>query len=119
MGIDCEWLRLRSPGTAKLFRPDEDVEITILAQFADYLSPEVCAITIDNDGLLRVSTDPVEDDTLFIAYLLFSIAESLADCCTIQFSKLRSSIGLDLVLISHHTKTNSGFLKRLPLSLTP
>ena len=106
-------------GTAKLFQPDEDVEITILAQFADYLSPEVRAITIDNDGLLRVSTDPVEDDTLFIAYLLFSIAESLADCCTIQFSKLRSSIGLDLVLISHHTKTNSGFLKRLPLNLTP
>lgn len=27
-------------GTAKLFPPDEDVEVPIFAQFADYLSPE-------------------------------------------------------------------------------
>lgn len=100
-----DWDRLRMvkvKGTAKLFPPDEDVEITILAQFADYLSPEVRAITVDDDGLLAgVSTDPEEDDTPFVAYLPFSMAESLADCRTIQFSKLqelgRLGPGVDLL----------------------
>jgi len=88
-------------GTAKLFPPDEDVEITILAQFADYLSPEVRAITVHDDGLIvGVSTDPEEDDTPFVAYLPFSMPESLADCRTVQFSKLqeldRLRPGIDL-----------------------
>ncbi|KAJ5155703.1 hypothetical protein N7492_008506 [Penicillium capsulatum] len=99
-----DWDRLRMvkvKGTAKLFPPDEDVEVPILAQFADYLSPEVRAITVDDDGLLAgVSTDPEEDDTLFVAYLPFLIAESLADCRTIQYSKLqeldRLGPGVDL-----------------------
>jgi hypothetical protein len=47
---------IKVKGTAKLFPPDEDVEIPILAQFADYLSPEVCAITVDDDGLLAART---------------------------------------------------------------
>jgi hypothetical protein len=88
-------------GTAKLFPPDEDVEVPILAQFADYLSPEVRAVTVDDDGLLAgVSTDPEEDDTPFVAYIPFSVAESLADCRTIQYSKLheldRLGPGVDL-----------------------
>lgn len=88
-----DWDQLRMvkvKGTAKLFPPDEDVEVPILAQFADYLSPDVRAVTIDNDGLLAgISTDPEEDDTPFMAYLPISVAESLADCRTIQYSQLR------------------------------
>ncbi|RJE25759.1 STYKc [Aspergillus sclerotialis] len=88
-----DWDRLRMvkvKGTAKLFPPDEDVEVPILAQFADYLSAEVRAVIVDDDGLLtRISTDPEEDDTPFVAYLPISVAESLADCRTIQYSKLQ------------------------------
>ncbi|KAJ5617361.1 hypothetical protein N7537_002475 [Penicillium hordei] len=99
-----DWDRLcmvKVKGTAKLFPPDEDVEVPILAQFADYLSPEVRAVTVDDDGLLAgVSTDPEEDDTPFVAYIPFSVAESLADCRTIQYSKLheldRLGPGVDL-----------------------
>lgn len=99
-----DWDQLRMvkvKGTAKLFPPDEDVEVPILAQFADYLTPEVRAITVDDDGLLTgVSTDPEEDDTLFVAYLPLSIVGSLADCHTIQYSKLqeldRLGPGVDL-----------------------
>lgn len=77
-------------GTAKLFPPDEDVEVPILAQFADYLSREVRAITVNDNGLLTgVSTDLEEDDTLFVAYLPFSIVGLLAYCHTIQYSKLQ------------------------------
>jgi hypothetical protein len=76
-------------GTAKLFPPEEDRELSILAQFADYLSPGVRAITVDDDGLLTgVSTDLEEDDALFLTYIPFLLCESLADCRTIQYSKL-------------------------------
>ncbi|KAJ5443048.1 hypothetical protein N7445_004799 [Penicillium cf. griseofulvum] len=55
------WIKVK--GTAKLFPPGEDSETSVLAQFADYLSPEVRAITVDDDGLLTgVSTDPEEDE---------------------------------------------------------
>ncbi|KAJ5368829.1 uncharacterized protein N7496_008589 [Penicillium cataractarum] len=99
-----DWDRLRMvkvKGTAKLFLPDEDIENTILAKFADYLSPEVRAITVDDNGLLvEVSADPEEDDTPFVAYLPFSMIESLADSRAIQYSKLqelgRLGPGLDL-----------------------
>ncbi|GAB1190965.1 hypothetical protein APSETT444_000133 [Aspergillus pseudonomiae] len=68
----------------------EDIEIPILAQFADYLSPEVRTVTVDDDGLLAgVSTDPEEDDTPFVAYLPLSVAGSLADCPKIQYSDLQ------------------------------
>jgi serine/threonine protein kinase len=92
---------IKVKGTAKLFPPDEDVECPVLAQFADFLSPEVTAVTVDDDGLLvGISTDPEEDDTMFIAYLPFSSVESLADCRVIQYSKLqeldRLGPGVDL-----------------------
>ncbi|KAJ5754186.1 uncharacterized protein N7511_008339 [Penicillium nucicola] len=88
---DWDQLRLvKVKGTAKLFPPGEDVETSILAQFADYLSPEVRAITVDDDGLLTgVSTDPNEDDTFFVGYLPLSLCQSLTDCPTIHFSQLR------------------------------
>ncbi|KAJ6114647.1 hypothetical protein N7486_000425 [Penicillium sp. IBT 16267x] len=101
-----DWDRLRMvkvKGNAKLFPPDEDIEILILAQFADYLSSEVRAVTVDENGLLAgVSTDPEEDDTPFVAYLPVSVVESLADCRKIQYSKLkeldRLGAGVDLSL---------------------
>ncbi|KAJ5473418.1 hypothetical protein N7475_002984 [Penicillium sp. IBT 31633x] len=64
-----DWDQLRMvkvKGIAKLFPPKGDRELSILAQFADYLTPEVCAITVDDDGLLTgFSTDPEEEDTPF------------------------------------------------------
>lgn len=85
---DWDQLRLiKVKGTAKLFPPEEDVETSVLANFADYLSPEIRAITVDDDGLLiGVSTDPEEDDMFFIGYLPFTLCQSLADCSTIYFS---------------------------------
>lgn len=77
-------------GTAKLFPPEEDRELPIFARFAEYLSPGVRAITVDDDGLLTgASTDPDEDETLFLAYIPFSLCDPLADCPTIQYSKLQ------------------------------
>ncbi|RDL37625.1 Uncharacterized protein BP5553_05058 [Venustampulla echinocandica] len=101
-----DWDQLRMvkvKGTAKLFPPEEDKECQVLAQFADYLSPEVRAVTVDDDGLLTgVSTDPEEDDTMFVAYLPFSTVKSLADCRIIRHSKLqeldRLGPGVDLAL---------------------
>jgi hypothetical protein len=93
------WIKVK--GTAKLFPPGEDVETSVLAQFADYLSPVVRAITVNDDGLLTgVSTDPEEDDTFFVGYLPFSLCQSLADCSTVYFSQLqeldRLGPGVDL-----------------------
>lgn len=107
-------------GTSKLFPPDEDVEVPILAQFIDYLSPEVCAITVDNDGLFTgVSTDPEEDDTLFVAYLPFSIVGSLANCHTIQYSKLQEfdRLGPGIELSSY--KNESGIPQRVVFKSNP
>jgi serine/threonine protein kinase len=83
--------------------PDEDAEIPILSQFADYLSLEVRAVTVNDDGLLTgISTDPNEDDTIFLAYLPFSITQSLSNCRVIRYSKLqeldRLGPGVDLSL---------------------
>ncbi|CRG92780.1 hypothetical protein PISL3812_09847 [Talaromyces islandicus] len=96
--FDWDQLRMiKVKGTAKLFPPDEDVECPVLAQFADFLSPEVTAVTVDDDGLLTgISTDPEEDDTMFIA---------------IPSSK--SWTGLDPAWTSRHTMTNLGALKTL------
>ncbi|KAH6706413.1 kinase-like domain-containing protein [Leptodontidium sp. MPI-SDFR-AT-0119] len=92
---------IKVKGTAKLFPPDEDVEVPILARFADYLSPEVRAVTVDDQGLIsEVSKDPKEEDLFFIGYLPFSTTESLHDCRIIQYSKLqeldRLGPGVDL-----------------------
>ncbi|OQE42444.1 hypothetical protein PENCOP_c004G03438 [Penicillium coprophilum] len=99
------WDQLRMikvKGTAKVFPPDGDVELSVLAPLGDYLSPEVCAITVDDDGLLtEVSMVPEEDDTMFLAYPPLSLCGSLADCRTIQYSKFdeldRLSPFIDLV----------------------
>lgn len=118
-----DWDQLRMvkvKGTAKLFPPEEDRELSILARFADYLSPEVRAITVDDDGLLTgVSTNPEEDDTLFLAYIPFPLCGSLADCRTIQYTlNSKSSTGLVLSLILYRTKTNLGSPRRLFSSST-
>ncbi|KAF2793380.1 hypothetical protein K505DRAFT_337859 [Melanomma pulvis-pyrius CBS 109.77] len=101
-----DWDQLRMikvKGTVKLFPPYEDIESQTLARFADYLSPKVFAVTVDDEGLIsEVSTDPEEEETLFIGYIPFSAAESLHDCRTIQYSKLqeldRLGPGVDLSL---------------------
>lgn len=86
-----DWDQLRMiklKGTAKIFPPDEGYETQILAQFADYLSPEVCTVTFDDDGLITtVSTDRDEDETIFVPYFPFATIPSLADCHIIQYSK--------------------------------
>ncbi|KAF2454983.1 kinase-like domain-containing protein [Lineolata rhizophorae] len=78
-----DWNQLRMvkiKGTAKLFPPDEDKKTLILAQFADYLSLEVRAVTANDDGLLSaLSTDPEEDDTTFVPYLPFSTYSKLQE----------------------------------------
>ncbi|EKV09908.1 hypothetical protein PDIG_27960 [Penicillium digitatum PHI26] len=98
---------IKIKGTAKLFPPEGDVELSILAPLADYLSPEVRAITVDDDGLLaEVSTDPEEDDTMFMAYPPLSLCESLSNCRTVQYSKLQELDRLgpfvDLVSLPPH-----------------
>ncbi|KAI0101589.1 hypothetical protein GGR51DRAFT_529470 [Nemania sp. FL0031] len=81
---------IKVKGTAKLFHPDKDLEVPILARLADCLSPKVTAVTVDDDGLLtQVSTDPEEDDTPFIGYRPFSTVESLHGCRTVKHSKLQ------------------------------
>ncbi|KAF8865661.1 hypothetical protein BDZ45DRAFT_711189 [Acephala macrosclerotiorum] len=99
-----DWDQLRMvklKGTAKIFPPDEGHEIQILAQFADCLSPEVRAVTLDDNGLITgVSTDPNEDETIFVPHFPFATVPSLADCRIIQYSKLqeldRLGPGVDL-----------------------
>ncbi|KAJ5693261.1 hypothetical protein N7462_002684 [Penicillium macrosclerotiorum] len=113
-GVETHWdvwdwnqLRLiKIKGTNNILPPDADVELRVSSQFADYLSPTVCAITVDDDGLLTgISTDIEDDDTNFIAYLPFSVLTSLencriADCRTIKYSELqevdRLGPGVDL-----------------------
>ncbi|APA08479.1 hypothetical protein SS1G_02174 [Sclerotinia sclerotiorum 1980 UF-70] len=69
---------------------EEEVERSILAQFADYLSPEVRAVQLDPDGLIYgVSLDPEENETSFVPYPPFSIVKSLAGCRTIKHSQLQ------------------------------
>lgn len=76
-------------GTAKLFPPNKDVEIEILARFADHLSPEVCAIIVNDDRLLiGLSADLEEHSTLSVAHILLSIAVSLARCREIKMDTL-------------------------------
>ncbi|KAK9847242.1 hypothetical protein MYU51_019697 [Penicillium brevicompactum] len=123
---DWDQLRLiKVKGTAKLFPPEEDIETSVLAQFADSLSPEVRAITVNDDGLLTgVSIDPEEDDTFFVGYLPLSICQSLAGCPTIYFSQLREldrlGPGVDLMSYDDHTvafKFNPlGIPRRLQMS---
>lgn len=76
-------------GTSKIFPSDESRELKLLSQFVDYLSPEVRAVTFDNDGLITgVSTDASEDETIYIPYFPLASIPSLSDCRTIQYSKL-------------------------------
>ncbi|KAL2884567.1 hypothetical protein HOO65_110038 [Ceratocystis lukuohia] len=118
-----DWDQLRMikvQGTAKLFPPDEDLEVPILARFADCLSPKVCTVTVDDEGLIsEVSTNPEDDDTLFVAYLPFSTTESLRDCRTIQFSKLQEldRLGPGVDLSTYHDE--SGIPQKVAFKFNP
>lgn len=87
---DWDQLRIvKIKGPANLFTSDEYKEIPILAQFVDYLSPEVRAVEVDDDGLIRgVSRELGEDESWFVPYPPFSIAKSLAGCRTVKHSQL-------------------------------
>lgn len=106
-----DWDQLRMikvKGTANLFPREEDRELSILARFADYLSAEVRAITVDDDGLLtEVSTDQEEDDTLCLAYIPFSLCESLSNCRTVQYSNLKEldRLGPFIDLVSYENES--------------
>ncbi|KAJ5781700.1 uncharacterized protein N7518_010183 [Penicillium psychrosexuale] len=113
-----DWDQLRMikvKGSAKVLPPEEDKECLILAQFADHLSPQVRSITVDDDGLLtEVSMDPNEDDTLFVAYLPFSMIKSLpgcslADCRTIYYSELEEidRLGPSVDLLSYEDESGT------------
>ncbi|KAJ5179216.1 hypothetical protein N7492_002426 [Penicillium capsulatum] len=108
-----DWDQLRMvkvKGTAKLFPPEVETEILVFAQFADLLSPEIHAITVNDDGLLTgVSTDPEEDNTMFTGYLSFSNVESLADCRTIQYFKLQEidRLGPGVDLLSYEVESGN------------
>jgi serine/threonine protein kinase len=111
---DWDQLRMiRVKGTAKLFPPneeEEDIGVSLLAQFVDYLSPQVRAVTVDDEGLITdVSTDPLEDDTVFIGYIPFSTVDSLKDCRTIQYSKLHEldRLGPGVDLSSHDDESGN------------
>ncbi|KAL4791601.1 hypothetical protein BDV19DRAFT_392946 [Aspergillus venezuelensis] len=50
---DWDQLRLITiKGTAKVLRPEEEVEIPVVERFIDHLSPDVHAITLDENGLI-------------------------------------------------------------------
>jgi hypothetical protein len=106
-----DWDQLRMikvKGTAKLFPPDEDVEVPILERFVEYLSPEVHAVTVNDDGLIsQVSTDLEDDDTPFVGYIPFSTIESLIGCRTVQYSKLQEldRLGPGVDLSSYHDES--------------
>ncbi|KAL4955374.1 hypothetical protein BDW69DRAFT_193246 [Aspergillus filifer] len=72
---DWDQLRLiKIKGTAKVLRPEEEVQVSVVQRFIDYLSPDVHAITLDDDGLLTgLSTDPEDDDTPYLPYLPLSM----------------------------------------------
>jgi hypothetical protein len=118
-----DWDQLRMvkiKGTAKLFLPDEDKEVPILAQFADCLSLEVHAVTVDDDEFLcGVSTDPEEDDTMFVPYLPFSTVKSLADCRTIQYSKLQELDRLGPGVDFSSYEDESGNLQQVAFKFNP
>jgi hypothetical protein len=82
--------------------------------------PAVHSITLDDEGLLiSISTDPMDDTTFFVPYLRFSTLESLADCLTIQYSKLseldRLGPGVDLVSY----EDESGNLQKVAFKFNP
>lgn len=118
-----DWDQLRMikiKGTAKLFPPDEDVEVSILAQFADCLSHKVRAVTVDDEGrILETSTNLEEDDTVFIGYLPFSSTESLHGCRTIQYSKLQEldRLGPGVDLSAYHDE--SGTSQKVAFKFNP
>ncbi len=118
-----DWDQLRMVkiiGTAKLLPVYQEKEVSILAQFADCLSPEVHTVTVDDDGLLRgLSTDPEKDGALFVGYLPFSTVESLADCRTIRYFKLQEldRLGPGVDLLSYEDE--SGNLQKVAFKFNP
>lgn len=65
---------IKVKGTTKPFLPNEHIENLVLTQFADYLSHEVYAIIVVNDGFrISISIGPEEDEIFFIGYIPFLV----------------------------------------------
>ncbi|KAJ5738102.1 hypothetical protein N7493_001257 [Penicillium malachiteum] len=119
-----DWDQLRMikiEGTAKIFPPEEDKKLAIVAQFADYFSHDIRAISVDDNGLLTgVSTNP-EDDTRHVGHIPISLCDSIATSSKIKFSEIQSldrlGPGVDLVLIP--TEDKKVVFKFNPLELPP
>lgn len=81
---DWDQLRLiKMKGMNMIFDPEAERfhERRILAPIIDYLSPNVCAITVDEKGLIsELSTDLEDDDSFFLAHHPFSTTTSLHKC---------------------------------------
>jgi len=118
-----DWDRLRMTkvkGTAKLFPPEEEIEVSILSRFADFLSPEIRAVTVDDEGLISgLSTDLEEDGTMFIGYPSFLTTEPLHDCRTIHYSKLQEldRLGPDVDLSTYYDE--SGISQKVAFKFNP
>ncbi|KAL4944642.1 kinase-like domain-containing protein [Aspergillus oleicola] len=108
---DWDQLRLiKVKGTAKILLPEQEIEISIVRKLIDSLSPKVCAITVDDDGLVTgLSTDLEDDDTLFYPHLPFSMFDSIKGCRTIQYSKLQEldRLGPGVDLSSYEDETGA------------
>lgn len=118
-----DWDQLRMvklKGTGRLFPPEENLEVFVLAQFADNLAPGVYAVMVDDDGLLSaISTDPLDDDVLFLAYIPFALAKSLSGCRTIQHSKLRELDRLGPGVDLSAYEDESGNLRKVAFKFNP
>ncbi|KAI0450327.1 hypothetical protein F5B21DRAFT_517525 [Xylaria acuta] len=76
---------IKIKGTAKLFPPDEDVEVSILERFVDYLSPEVRAVTVDDDGVISQYSKLQELDRLGPGVDLSSYYDESRDAQEVAF----------------------------------
>lgn len=126
--VECsvwDWDQLRMikvKGTAKLLPLEGDVEVSILARIADYLSPEVREITVDDDGLLiKTSTDPKEDTFYLVPYLPFELVKPLLppDRPTIKRSQLQENDRLGPGVDRSSYEDNSGRTRQVAFKFNP
>lgn len=88
---DADQLRtLVIRGTIKVLGVMEGKECAVLSKFVDQLSPEVKAVSVDDDGLLTaISNDLKDDQTWHLPFLLFLLVKSMLPCSTMKYSELQ------------------------------
>ncbi|KZF24031.1 hypothetical protein L228DRAFT_255352 [Xylona heveae TC161] len=76
-------------GPLSYFGEDGEKEIGVLKRYIDQLSPNVCVIRVDENGLLvTVSSDPRDDPTFTPEYPRYLTAASLQNYSTVKLSQL-------------------------------